>query len=133
MKNSDFDLDLSVGKEGEEYVSSLLSIDTVEVKRDLKWFDTGNLYIERSCYNTLQGTYLASGIEVTKASHWAFVLGESAIIVPTGHIKAVIAAKHIAGTIREVSCNIPPNPSKGYLLTLDDLLQYQKSKGSNLK
>jgi len=46
-KLSDFDLDLAVGQEGEALVEQLLTGGTtVEVKTDLKWKDTGNLYIE---------------------------------------------------------------------------------------
>lgn len=47
-KLSDFDLDLSVGHEGESLVNELLTNGkTIEVKTDLKWKDTGNLYIEK--------------------------------------------------------------------------------------
>lgn len=133
MKNSDFDLDLTVGKVGEEYVSSLLGMDTVEVKRDLKWFKTENLYIEYSCYSTLQGTYVASGISITKATHWAFVLGDSVVIVPTSHIKGIIELNSKINMLREVPCNIPPNPSKGYLITINDLMTYQKYKGAEME
>ena len=52
-KLSDFDLDLSVGHEGESLVNELLTGGkTVEVKTDLKWKDTGNLYIEWVFHNT---------------------------------------------------------------------------------
>jgi len=51
-KLSDFDLDLAVGQEGEALVEQLLTGGTtVEVKTDLKWKDTGNLYIETVCWS----------------------------------------------------------------------------------
>ncbi len=44
-KLSDFDLDLSVGHEGESLVNQLLTNGkTIEVKTDLKWKNTGNIY-----------------------------------------------------------------------------------------
>jgi hypothetical protein len=128
MKNSDFDLDLKSGQVGETSVASLLSIDTVEVKRDFKWFDTGNLYIEFSCYNITQGKYVPSGIEITKASHWAFVLGDTVVLTLTDHIKNIIKNNNP----RQVSNPMPPNPSKGYLIRITDILNYQEKQGPEI-
>ena len=51
-KLSDFDLDLAVGQAGEGLVEQLLTGgSTVEVKTDLQWKDTGNLYIETVCWS----------------------------------------------------------------------------------
>jgi len=47
---SDWDIDLRYGQDGEEYVRRLLTMETVEVKRDRRWKETGNIYIETSCY-----------------------------------------------------------------------------------
>jgi hypothetical protein len=50
---SSFDLDFSFGREGEELVEQLLTKGKrVEVKRDRKWQDTGNVYIETACFFT---------------------------------------------------------------------------------
>ena len=132
MKNSDFDLDLKSGQVGETSVASLLSIDTVEVKRDFKWFDTGNLYIEFSCYNVTQSKYVPSGIDITKASHWAFVLGDTVVLTLTDHIKAIIKNKKSDFSIREVNNPMPPNPSRGYLIRIEDILSYQKNQGPEI-
>lgn len=117
-KPSDFDLDFANGKQGEDLVEALLTNGkTVEVKRDLKWQDTGNLYIEYLCYYQRTDSWEWSGIMVTKADYWAFVLGEGVLMIPTPLLKQVcIASKRHAET------RIPPNPSKGYLITVDSLI-----------
>jgi len=118
---SDFDLDLETGQEGEEFVRSLLTGRlTVEVKRDLRWKDTGNLYIE-SQYWSKTGLWCDSGISITKAAYWAFVLQGSVLIVPTEVLKNVIS---LWG--KPIDCIIPPNPSRGYLVQPEDLLEMMK-------
>lgn len=74
----DFDLDLAIGLQGEALVTSLFSTGIkVEVKRDLKASETGNLAIE------VMYRGKPSGISTTKADYWAFVLNNSVIFVPT--------------------------------------------------
>ena len=82
-KLSDFDLDLSVGHEGESLVNQLLTNGkTIEVKTDLKWKNTGNLYIETVCWSHNNSEWYPSGISTTKAEYWAFVLEGTVLIVP---------------------------------------------------
>ena len=82
-KLSDFDLDLSVGHEGESLVNQLLTNGkTIEVKTDLKWKNTGNLYIETVCWSHNNEEWYPSGISATKAAYWAFVLEGTILIVP---------------------------------------------------
>jgi hypothetical protein len=68
---------------------------------------------------------------VTEASYWAFVLEESTLIVPTEALR--YAVKEFG---REITCNIPPNISKGYLITVDDLMSatrlYKKAMANGL-
>ena len=115
---SSFDLDFRYGYAGEQLVEELLTDGkTVEVKRDRRWHETGNLYIEVECwYNTTQ-SWQASGIAVTEADYWAFVLEESVLMIPTIN---VIQAINKHG--REINCEIPPNRSRGFLITVNDLL-----------
>jgi len=85
-KLSDFDLDLSVGHEGESLVNQLLTNGkTIEVKTDLKWKNTGKL------------------------------------IVPIEHLRHAIT---LYG--HPITCNIEPNPSKGYLIQPERILQVVK-------
>jgi hypothetical protein len=63
------------------------------------------------------GSWEPSGLSVTEAAYWAFVLEQSTFIVPTHILK-----KTVEQLGREISCEIPPNKSKGYLITVEDLL-----------
>ena len=121
MKNSDWDLDLRAGELGESRVADLLSLDTVEVKTDRRWKETGNLYIETECYYVKDNCWKPSGVRVSKASHWAFVLESSVLIIPTDILKEVVWHSN-----RPITCNIPPNPSRGYLVTPAQLLEQVK-------
>lgn len=131
MKDSNWDLDLRAGEAGESKVADLLSLDTVEVKTDRRWWETGNVYIETECWYQSSQSWGPSGIRVTKATHWSFVLEDTVLIVPTARLKEAV------WTIgRPIECNIPPNPSRGYLVTPIALLGFiraaiQEEKGIN--
>jgi hypothetical protein len=115
---SSFDLDFKYGTVGESLVDELLTGGkTVEVKRDRKWVSTGNLYIETECYFKRIEDWAPSGLGVTEASYWAFVLEESTLIIPTTVLRWCV--KEFG---REITCNIQPNISKGYLITVNDLM-----------
>jgi len=125
MKNSNFDLDFSFGSEGEKLVKELLTGGlTVEVKRDRKWHSTNNLYIEVECWYMTKQAWEPSGLSVTTAAYWAFVLEQSTLIVPTDVLRRTVQEKG-----RQITCDIPPNKSKGYLITAEDLLGGTKKWG----
>lgn len=118
MALSDFDLDLSVGHEGEALVQELLTGgQTVEVKRDLRWKETGNVYIETVCWSHNKSEWYPSGLSTSKAAYWAFVLETNVFLVPTDLLKQTVATRG-----RAINCNIQPNPSKGYLIKIEDIL-----------
>lgn len=115
---SSFDLDFRYGYAGEQLVEELLTNGkTVEVKRDRRWHETGNLYIEVKCWYNSTQSWQASGIAVTEADYWAFVLEQSVLMIPTIN---VIEAINKYG--RQITCEIPPNKSRGFLITVNDLL-----------
>lgn len=118
MKNSSWDLDYRDGVAGESKVADLLHIDTVEVKTDRRWIETGNIYIETECYYVNDDAWKPSGINVSKATHWGFVLEDSVVIVPTYRLK-----ESLPDIGKPITCNIQPNPSKGYLITPGGLLE----------
>lgn len=120
VKKSDFDLDLRFGQQGEVYVNHLLTspIETVEVKRDRKWSQTGNFYIEVECWSENNQSWYLSGINTTKATHQAFLLHDSVLIFPTHRIKETV---RLHGA--KVECSIPPNFSRGFLITPEQILQ----------
>lgn len=117
---SDWDLDLRFGQEGEVAANALLTapIETVEVKRDRRWKDTGNLYIETDCWSDGRQEWYWSGITVTKATHWSFVLEDILITVPTDKIKLAVKTY---GMPKEM--NRPEYSTRGYLITVDNLLR----------
>ncbi len=120
VKRSDWDLDLRFGQEGEVLVNNLLTapIETVEVKRDRRWKETGNLYIETECWSDALACWYASGIITSKASHWSFVLEDLVLTVPTETIRKAIA---IYGLKKEM--NRPEYSTKGFLIKVDNLLR----------
>ena len=129
MSLSDWDIDLRFGQEGEVLVNGLLTapIDTVEVKRDRRWKDTGNIYIETECWSDELGHWYSSGITSTKASHWSFVLESAVLTIPTDTIRKAIT---IYGIKREM--NRPEYSTKGFTITINDLIRITLSGDSPL-
>jgi hypothetical protein len=120
---SDFDLDFAYGHEGEQLVREILTGGlTVEVKRDRRWVHTGNIYIETSFYSRSTYNWIQSGLMTTKADRWAFVLENLVIIATTDDLKKAI---DMYG--RPISNEKEPNPSKGFLITVDDLMNVQRA------
>ena len=119
---SDFDLDFTYGREGEVLVREILTGGvTVEVKRDGRWVETGNIYIETAFYSRSTYNWVESGLMKTKADRWAFVLENLVVIVSTDDLK-----KAIDKYGRPISGNIEPNPTKGFLITINDLIEIQR-------
>ena len=128
---SSFDLDFGYGRKGEQLVEELLTGGkTIEVKRDRKWWITNNLYIEVECFFNKSQSWEPSGLSVTEAAYWAFVLEQGVFMIPTHILK-----KTVAEFGREITCKIPPNESRGYLITVEDLLtgtrKYKNEKADN--
>ena len=126
MKNSSWDLDYRAGLEGESKVADLLHLDTVEVKTDKRWVETGNLYIETECYYQNENAWKPSGIRVSEATHWGFVLEDSVLIVPLHRLKEVVWELG-----KPITCNIPPNPSRGYLIKPGTILEHIRTARTN--
>ena len=120
---SDFDLDLRFGQAGEQTVANLLTIETVEVKTDRRWKETGNIYIETYFYSLAEQKYIHSGINISKATHWAFNLEGTILIVERNDLIEAIKAY---GT--PISAQIEPNPSKGFLMKPENILRYIRDK-----
>lgn len=121
MNLSDWDLDFSRGQFGESILSDI--VYTAEVKTDYGWKKTGNLFIETECYYKKFNEYRPSGLSVSKANYYAFVLpkdGEQPVVlsIPTDLLKEVVKNKG-----RKIACVITENPSKGYLIKITDILQ----------
>ena len=92
---SDFDLDLSTGEQGESLVRDILQISTIEVKTDFLASITGNIAVE------YESRGKPSGLSVTKASHWVFVIpNKIAIFVETNQLKEIAREYYKKGSIR---------------------------------
>ena len=122
--NSDFDIDFRYGQTGEKLVEHLLngSIKTVEVKKDKRWIETGNVFIETDCYYQSINKWNKSGINVTKATHYAFVLEESVVIVTTQNLLKAIRKQG-----KKIQNKKEPNPSRGYLIKPEQIFYYSSS------
>ena len=116
---SDWDIDFRDGQAGENAVAKLLSIETVEVKTDRRYKETGNLYVEVMCFKQSQGAWVWSGLAASKASHWAFHLEEITLLIDRA---TLVAAVKTCG--REIECNLEPNPSRGYLIRPEQMFEY---------
>ncbi|WP_396179948.1 hypothetical protein [Flavobacterium sp.] len=117
---SDWDRDYSSGKRGEEHLDKVLT--THEVKTDYMWQKTGNLFIEYECWYNNEQTWKPSGISVSKAEYYTFVVpldGKKPMLmsVPMEVLKEAVE-KH---GIKRDNVN-SDNPSKGYLIKIRDLL-----------
>ncbi|CAB4155812.1 hypothetical protein UFOVP660_26 [uncultured Caudovirales phage] len=116
---SDFDKDLRTGQLAEDELESLFrEKGRIEVKTDFQWQRTGNVYIEHTQW-TRSGGWKPSGISITKADYWAFVLpkGQNTPIIKLYPLKLL---KAICPSLKDIEMNIQPNPTKGYLLPLPD-------------
>ena len=121
-KLSDFDLDFSYGLQGESLVNELLTGGkTVEVKRDRRWKDTGNVYIEVNCWSNEHKAWVDSGLMVSKADYWAFVLEEMVVLVSLDNLVKTV---HKRG--KPALCDIPPNNSRGYLIKVSNLVEISR-------
>jgi len=120
-KNSKFDLDFRHGVEGEGMLFDLIKNGRVEVKRDRESWRTGNVAVEYMCKDK------PSGISVTDAEWWAFILDNeigtphAIIIVPLWHLKYL--AKRCARQGKKVMGG-DDNASKMILVPKADLLKH---------
>lgn len=117
----DFQADLRVGKVGEALVKNYLyeeSVD-VEVKTDVKWKKTGNLYIEDKFWSQVHGD-VPGGFKTTEADVWAFVMGKCVLWVPYDTLSRAVDKWG-----EEAKCTNSENPSEGRLITPGQILQME--------
>lgn len=129
MLNKDYrwDIDLSVGEWGENLLVKILkdSGGHIEVKTDLQWEHTGNIFVEYECFYVNENKVKPSALSTSEAEYYAFILpwaSKPPIIklIPTQLLKKVVKAKG-----RHMPANQDgPNPTEGYLITLQDIEDY---------
>jgi hypothetical protein len=59
-----------------------------------------------------------SGLSVTKATHWAFVLENFVLILPTEDLKEIVDVEG-----HPISTDIEPNPTRGFLIKIDNIVR----------
>lgn len=126
----EWDLDYSFGKEGEQLLAEFLDwVITgnlkVEVKR--KRYLDHKIYVETHCDKGRTGLFAPSGINVTTAQVWAFVIGQTGvhIALPTEVLREAI--NDPSATDKEE--NDGRYPTRGKLVDFTVLLYRLKQKG----
>lgn len=123
---SHFDLDLARGRTGELFVDDICqmlgnrSIE-IEVKNDDKFEEYRRLYVEHECRGR-DGVWRSSGLNVTKAKVWAFVVNNRSgvLIFETDWLRRAVAlARKDPRNIKE--CKYGENPTRGVVVYLAHL------------
>lgn len=124
-----FDIDLAYGQQGELLVASIVDslrdgTGAIEVKSDRQWARTGNVYVELECKR--RGSYVASGLQTTTATLWAFVVGypEVVLIVPT----AMLHEEVWRPETRRAEETDGSHPTRGVLVPTQRLLARLRSR-----
>ena len=93
-----------------------LEVGSIEVKRDSKALETGNLYIEYECWKNTTKRFEPSGLRTTEADWWCFAFNEWEMVlaVKTPRLKRLAAQARADG--HTVTSDRGANPSKGILL-----------------
>jgi hypothetical protein len=109
---SDFDVDLKRGEIGEEHLREILGDVQIEVKRDFITCDSGNIAVE------YENGGLPSGISITKAKWWGFVLSEKlddevVLLVETERLKRIARYFYKRGSVKSGGDN---NGAKNILI-----------------
>lgn len=118
-RRPEWDIDRARGEEAEQLVRqmrSALAVGSCEVKRDDQAAKTGNVYVEYACL-TSQG-WQPSGLSVTKAANFVFVLFDMRVIVWL----PVWLLKNIARDCKKAEQPHGSHPTRGVLVPVDSLL-----------
>jgi len=120
-----FDLDLTHGKVAEELGRELLfGIRKVEYKRQDRAPEFGSLFIETECDKGRRGCYAPSGLRVTQADYWGFLIGNIMVHVPT------VWLRNQERYCRSAECRDGNCPTKGFRLPLVALFAKEKASAS---
>lgn len=112
-----FDIDAEVGRQGELFITSVVDAArsaSIEVKTDERAASTGNFYVEFECLK--RGQWTKSGIAITSCELWAFVLGDSAWVVPTSTLKELARVRRRQGHVKE--CMRGSHPTRGVIVPI---------------
>tara|TARA_R110000765_G_C18441185_1_gene547017 strand:+ start:122 stop:472 length:351 start_codon:yes stop_codon:yes gene_type:complete len=113
--NNDFRYDLKVGQVAENLLADLLENKKIEVKRDLRALETGNVFIEYESRNK------PSGIAKSEADYYCYFISDTRMFLITTTDLKKLCRKYI-GTNRD-KLGGDSNTSKGILLPITDLIK----------
>lgn len=113
--NNDFKHDLQVGQVYERQLAEILDFRTIEVKRDFKAVQTGNIFVEYFSRNK------PSGLSTTQADYYCYVLSEDLLVLLTTERMKQLCRPYLS-TKRDVRGG-DSNTSKGILLPVEKLLE----------
>lgn len=117
-----FDIDLALGQQGELYVvdiidSLVMANGRIEIKTDERSLDTGNLYVEYECRKF--GGWQKSGIAVSAAEFWAFVIGgDTVLVAPAWRVKEAVRRLYKTGAYYRKECVRGSHPTRGVIIPL---------------
>lgn len=118
-----WDINLEQGAQAQIWVADIAQMlkegsGSIEVKRDAWMVKTRRLYIEKECLK--RGKWEPSGLQVTEAKLWAFVLGAhpAILIFCTDWLRRAeaLASKHPGNA---ASCNRGSHPTRGTYVYMD--------------
>lgn len=131
-----FDLDLEYGQQAELFVADIaeaIKNGMVEVKRDARWHQTGNLYVEYECKRA--GEFRASGIKTSDADLWAFVLGDTdaVLFLTRGTLRELCLELYKQDSFYRVETTRGSHPTKGVKVPLGHLIDWLRRRQKELE
>ncbi len=142
--NNNFERDLIMGEMYERKLSDKFAGKSIEVKTDLMWCETGNIFIEYQCRNK------PSGIETTLSEDYIFILpfdsnkknrkGTDNFLIaswPTNILKKVLQCMVDDDLIRakeggETDRTTGKKVSMGYVIKPEDISNYIRNNKEKL-
>jgi hypothetical protein len=118
---NDFKYDLRVGQIGEQLLNEILTLKTIEVKRDSWIYKSGNIAIEYESRNK------PSGIAKSQADYWAIIFSgdykdEIILIIKENRLKEICREYYKKGNIKTMGDN---NTSKAILIPITEILKWK--------
>jgi len=118
---NDFRYDLKVGQIGEQLLNEILTLKTIEVKRDSWIYKSGNIAIEYESRNK------PSGIAKSEADYWAIIFSgdykdEIILIIKENRLKEICREYYKKGNIKTMGDN---NTSKAILIPITEILKWK--------
>ena len=111
--NNDFKYDLRVGQVKERELGIIFNSKSIEVKYDLRAFETKNVFVEYFSRGK------RSGLSTSEADYWCFCFGRTFHLIETSVLKS--RCRKYLNSKRDVKGG-DSNTSIGILLPIEDLM-----------